>query len=240
MYLFILTACMSAGEQTSIWEDPTEENPEPTAEQAQVNKTILALGDSYTIGTSVKETDRWPVQLAVALRAQGISVDEPLIIARNGWTTEALANGILEISPQGTFDLVMLLIGVNDQFRGYPVADYRQQFDGLLNVAIANAAGDPGRVVVLSIPDWGVTPYAYDKGRDTALISAQIDEFNTANRVAAQEAGAWYVDVTSISRQAAAEPDLLASDLLHPSGKMYALWVEEMLPVVSEILREGS
>ncbi len=198
-------------------------------------KTILALGDSYTIGTSVSAAERWPLQLADALRKAGIPLEDPLIVARNGWTADELETGIQAANPQGPFDLVTLLIGVNNQYRGYPLEEYRQEFAALLIQAVAFAGDDPGRVVVLSIPDWGVTPFA--EGRDREKISAEIDAFNTANREETEQVGALYVDITPISRRAARESDLLAPDNLHPSGEMYALWVEQVVQVVLPLLQ---
>src|SRR5437870_5075251 len=188
----------------------------------------LALGDSYTIGASVAPAERWPVQLAAQLRANGLIVAEPLIIARTGWTTDELMAGIERQPPQGPFDLVSLLIGVNDQYRGHSSDDYRRQFRQLLHTAIAYAGGNPAHVIVLSIPDWSVTPFA--AGQQRAAIAAAIDDFNAINRQETAQAGAHYVDVTPASRQALQDASLLASDGLHPSGKMYTQWVELVLP----------
>jgi lysophospholipase L1-like esterase len=193
---------------------------------------FIALGDSYTIGESVAEAERWPVQLARRLRAEGINIAEPVIIARTGWTTDELAAAIDEQTLEGPFDLVSLLIGVNNQYRGYDQAVYRQEFAQLLARAVAFAGGNAGRVLALSIPDWGVTPFAY--GRDRAAIAADIDAFNAINRAETARLGAHYVDVTAVSRQAADDHSLLADDGLHPSGKMYGLWVELALPVVRD------
>ncbi len=196
---------------------------------------FLALGDSYTIGESVPVKQRWPVQLADRLRAAGLPVDEPVIVARTGWTTAELQAGIAQAGLQGSYDLVSLLIGVNNQYRGYPVAAYRQEFRQLLAQAIQLAGGDPKRVIVLSIPDWGVTPFA--QGRDADQIAAEIDSFNAINREETQAAGAAYIDVTPVSRQAASQPSLIAGDGLHPSGEMYAAWVELALPSVLAIFQ---
>lgn len=194
----------------------------------------LALGDSYTIGESVPEGDRWPNQLARMLESEGIP-SEVKIIARTGWTTDELWQGIQagEIDPP--YDLVSLLIGVNNQYRGYDVQDYREQFVFLLKQATEYAGGDPNRVIVLSIPDWGVTPFA--AGRDREQIAREIDMFNTVNQEESQKAGVHYVDITPISRDAAEDTTLIAADGLHPSGKMYALWAEKVLPTVGEILK---
>jgi lysophospholipase L1-like esterase len=191
---------------------------------------ILALGDSYTIGEGVAAEDRWPMQLAAVLRARGFRVGEPTIIAKTGWTTDELVAAIDKAEPIGTYDLVTLLVGVNNQYRNRSVDEYRLQFRALLARAIGFAGGHPGRVVVISIPDWGVTPFA--AGRDRSRIASEIDTFNAANRDESGRAGTRYVDVTRISRRAADEPDLVVADRLHPSGCMYAEWVRAMLSVV--------
>ena len=198
--------------------------------QSQERRPVryLALGDSYTIGASVAPAERWPVQLTAQLRANGRIVAEPLIIARTGWTTDELMAGIERLQPQGPFDLVSLLIGVNDQYRGYSSEAYRQQLRQLLHTAIAYAGGHASHVIVLSIPDWSVTPFA--AGHQRATIAAAIDHFNAINRQETAQAGAHYVDITPVSRQALQDASLLATDGLHPSGKMYAQWVELVLP----------
>jgi len=193
----------------------------------------LALGDSYTIGESVSIKDRWPNQLVNLLESEGIKADVT-IVARTGWTVDDLWHGIKSSPPEGTYDLVTLLVGVNDQYRGYPVDGYRQDFHFMLEKAIEYAGGDPDHVIVLSIPDWGVTPFAVD--RDAILIGKQIDDFNNINLAESKLAEAHYVDITPISREAVADKALIAGDGLHPSGKMYAMWAEKTLPIVKEIL----
>jgi len=188
----------------------------------------LALGDSYTIGASVAPAERWPMQLVAQLRTHGLIVAEPLIIARTGWTTDELMAGIERQQPQGPFDLVSLLIGVNDQYRGRSSDAYRRQFRQLLHTAITYAGGHAAHVIALSIPDWSVTPFA--AGQQQAAIAAAIDHFNTINREETAQAGAHYVDVTPVSRQALQDASLLATDGLHPSGKMYTQWVALVLP----------
>lgn len=199
---------------------------------------FLALGDSYTIGESVLPEERWPVQLAALMRARGIEVESPDIIAKTGWTTDELVSGIIRATPMPPYDLVSLLIGVNNQYRGYSPDAYREEFAALLGQAIDFAGGDPGRVIVLSIPDWGVTPFGANdaRGRTPAQISAEIALFNAINREETLRLGAHYVDITPISQEAKDDLTLLAPDQLHPSGKMYARWAGEALPVVLEIL----
>jgi len=199
--------------------------------------SYLALGDSYTIGESVDSSLRWPVQLAELLTAEGIPTESPLIVARTGWTTDELASGIEAAGIGETFDLVSLLIGVNNQYRGRDLGEYRVQFVDLLTRAIRFAGGNPERVLVLSIPDWGVTPFA--AGRDRAEIAEEIDAFNAVNRSEAEGAGAYYLDVTGISREAAADPGLVAEDGLHPSGAMYSRWARAALPLALRALAGG-
>ncbi len=181
---------------------------------------FLALGDSYTIGESVRPEERWPIQLAELLRSRGTPVRDPVIIARTGWTTDELDRAIDSARTAGPFELVSLLIGVNNQYRGRSVDEYRVQFRALLQRAIGFAGGDARRVVVLSIPDWGVTPFA--EGRDRARIAAEIDSYNAVNREESQRLNVRWIDITQISRQAGAE--MLAADGLHPGAPMYEMW----------------
>ncbi len=217
---FLLVACGAA--------EPARTAESPTAGGAAADARFLALGDSYTIGESVPAADRWPVQLAALLRARGAALDEPQIIARTGWTTDELDRAIDAAAPRGPFALVSLLIGVNNQYRGRSAEEYRVQFRALLARAVGFAGGDAGRVLVLAIPDWGVTPFA--AGRDAARIGAEIDVFNAINRAEAAAVGARYVDIAPIARRAADEPALIAGDGLHPAGSMYAEWAQLALP----------
>jgi lysophospholipase L1-like esterase len=197
---------------------------------ARVPTRYLALGDSYTIGESVTPADRWPNQLALKLR-----IPEPQIIAKTGWTTDELSGAIDAADPKGPFDLVTLLIGVNNQYRGRSADEYRQQFAGLLHRAIGFAGGEGQRVVVVSIPDWGVTPYA--AGRDRGRIASEIDRFNAIGREETARGGARWVDITAISRRAATDRALIAADGLHPSAVMYAEWVKIIVPAATEAVR---
>ena len=198
----------------------------------------LALGDSYTIGESVEMHERWPSQLAALIEASpefaGRRV-ELSFIARTGWTTQELWEGIQGKELNPPYDFVSLLIGVNNQYRGYDIEEYRKQFAFLLNKSIQYAGGDPLRVLVLSIPDWGVTPFA--QGRDWKQIAKEIDAFNAVNREETELASARYLDITPMSRQAVQSSILIASDGLHPSGQMYTEWTKLAWPVVSQILR---
>ena len=195
---------------------------------------FLALGDSYTIGEGVDDAERWPVQLAALLRERGIQVGDPRIIARTGWTTDELSAAIDDADPQGPYALVSLLIGVNNQYGGRHADEYRVEFAALLQRAIEFADGDASRVIVLSIPDWGVTPFA--DGRDRTQIASEIDAYNAVNRDEARRAGAHWVDVAPQSRAAGADPAFLVSDGLHPSGRAYAEWARLALPAAAEAL----
>jgi len=201
-------------------------------------RRILALGDSYTIGEGVEARDRWPLQLAARVRDRGIPVGEPTIVARTGWTTDELSHGIDAARLEPPYDLVTLLIGVNDQFRGATAAAYRPRFRALLDRAVGFSRDDPGRVVVLSIPDWSVTPFA--AGRDRAAIAAAVRAFNVVNREEASRtdrSAVRWVDITASSRGAARDPALLAADGLHPSAAMYEEWVRLALPDALVILQ---
>jgi lysophospholipase L1-like esterase len=222
----LLTGCAS---------DPGQ--PSGKSEQPKEIR-ILALGDSYTIGESVGEGERWPVQLAAALRERDVPAAKPTIIARTGWTTGDLEEAIHRENPQGTYELVSLLIGVNNQYRGLDIEEYRVQFRALLQQAIDLAGGQAGRVLVLSIPDWGVTPFA--ASRDGDVIAGEIDRFNRVNRRETESLGARYVDVTAVSRRAATDGTLIAEDGLHPSGKMYEAWVQLVLPEALAALGRGA
>jgi lysophospholipase L1-like esterase len=196
--------------------------------------SYLALGDSYTIGEGAAEHERWPVQLAKSMRDHGTELAEPRIIARTGWTTEELLTAIEVSGVSGQWDLVTVLAGVNDQYRGYGSTRYKGDFAELLDRALGFAKL-PKRLVVLSIPDWGVTPFAASRdGR--GLIGKEIDSFNRIAADLATTAGAAFVDITPLTRLAATDGTLLVSDGLHPSGIMYRMWVERVLPVASRAL----
>ncbi len=203
----------------------------PTPTQSDSSLRYLALGDSYTIGERVAENERWPNQLATLLGAD----IEVQIIARTGWTTSELWEGIQAQGVNPPYDMVSLLIGVNNQYRGYDIEEYRTEFIFLLNKAIEYAGGDNQKVFVLSIPDWGVTPFA--NGRDAEKIASEIDAFNKVNKDESEKAGVAYMDITPVSREAVNDATLIAGDGLHPSGKMYAQWAKLALPIALEILK---
>ncbi len=187
---------------------------------------FLALGDSYTIGESVLQNERWPVQLIEALNRSGFKFESLKIIATTGWRTDDLKKAIFKEDPMKNFDLVSLLIGVNNQYQGRSAADYEPEFEELLNIAISLAGGDKEKVFVVSIPDYGFTPFGKEKQPD---ISKEIDAFNNINRAVSEKYGISYFDITPLSRKGFEDPELVASDGLHPSGKQYRLWVELIL-----------
>lgn len=192
----------------------------------EIPQTIkfLALGDSYTIGQSVSEAERWPVQLSNKFISEGKLSETPFIIARTGWRTDQLKQAIMdsEIIPN-EYNLVSLLIGVNNQYQGRSPEDYAIEFEELLNMAITLVGGEKKNVFVVSIPDYGYTPFGL---ANQAYISKEIDEFNSINRSISERIGVSYFYITDISRRGLSEPSLLASDGLHPSGIMYAEWVD--------------
>jgi lysophospholipase L1-like esterase len=187
--------------------------------------TYLALGDSYTIGEGVPIHESFPYLLVQKLRARGVPVCAPEIVAKTGWTTDELRAGMDKtLFLDRRYDLVTLLIGVNNQYRGRSAEAYAGEFEGLLKDAVAKAYGDRSRVFVLSIPDWGVTPFA--EGRDRGRIAREIDAFNAVNKRIAQSYGVAYVDITPGTRLADKDLSVLASDKLHPSGKEYGRWAD--------------
>ena len=194
---------------------------------------FLALGDSSTIGEGVSEHLTWPHQLAARLYEHGISIGPPRVIAQTGWTTDELSAAMDAAEPLGEWDFVTLLIGVNNQYRGRPLGEYGEQFEALLQRAIAAAGGDACKVLVLSIPDWGVTPFARSAGRDRAQIAREIDAFNATAREIALDHDCGWLDITDISRDPGAQVDMLADDGLHPSARQYALWVDRILAALT-------
>lgn len=187
----------------------------------------LALGDSYTIGEAVNVNERWPVQLAHRLRKDSIQVD-PVIVATTGWTTDELISGIVKADVEGTYDYVSLLIGVNNQYRGYPIDQYEREFKILLDQAIQFAGGNPYNVMVVSIPDYGITPFAKKKLLDEEKIARELDNYNAIAEKISKLRDVKFIDITPGSRLAKDNPALIASDGLHPSGEMYKMWVDEM------------
>lgn len=196
---------------------------------------FLALGDSYTIGHAVNLNQRWPVQLSDSLSEAGIDIYGAEIIAQTGWTTRQLISGIELENPQGTYDLVSLLIGVNNQYRKQDTATYRIEFRELLEMAIAFADDKPNHVIVVSIPDYSVTPFAQEMNPEK--IAEEIAIFNAINQEETDIKVAHYIDITPISRKAKDDPGLIAGDGLHPSGKMYSEWMQLIYPVAYQIIQ---
>lgn len=192
---------------------------------------FLALGDSYTIGQSVAEDQRWPVQLMMSLTEKSYRCHEPIIIATTGWRTDDLKKAILSRNLPEDFNLVSLLIGVNNQYQGKPANEYAPEFEELLSIAIQKAGDNASKVFVLSIPDYGFTPFGNNKQEE---ISSAIDSFNVINKSIAEKKGVKYINITDISRQGLNDPSLVAEDGLHPSGKMYRLWVDRILKNLME------
>lgn len=190
----------------------------------------LALGDSYTIGEAVPAAERWPVQLTAMLRQHNIAIDDPRIIATTGWTSGELLTAIEREQPASAYDLVSLLIGVNNQYRGLDIDLYQQEFTVLLQKAVYFARKKPEGVFVLSIPDYGVTPFAAEKGPER--IARELDAYNKVARSICQRYNIRFFNITDSSRSAATEPELLAEDALHPSGKMYSQWTAQIFPDV--------
>ena len=185
--------------------------------------TLLCLGDSYTIGEGLPHHESFPYQLLQLLRADGHSFHAPEIIAQNGWTTFELKDHLTHTLLLDKYDFVTLLIGVNNQYRNLSAKDYQNDFEFLLNKAVS-LANLPTNVVVISIPDWGITPFA--EGRDATVIANEINDFNYVNKEITDRSEVHYVNITPGTREAANDSSLLASDKLHPSAKAYKKWAE--------------
>ncbi len=196
--------------------------------------TYLALGDSYTIGEQVPLNENFPHQLVALLHKQKLEVAEPVIVATTGWTTDELAHAIAERHIKNTFSFVTLLIGVNNQYRGRSLDNYKEEYTKLLEQAIAFANGHTSHVFVLSIPDWGVTPFA--EGRDRKKIAEEIDAYNAAKKQITEAHKCHYLDITDSTRANGTNAEYLAEDGLHPSGKEYAVWAERLVPMVTKVL----
>ena len=198
---------------------------------------FLALGDSYTIGEGVQDHERWPNRLVDLLAVRGIAITDSHIIARTAWTTDELSDAIDGEKPQGPFDLVTLMIGVNDQYRSRPVQSFASEFAILLRRARKLAGGRAARVLAISIPDWGATPFA--EGRDRGAIGAEIEAYNSSGRGLAEQAKIQWIDVTTVSRAMLTDRTLVAVDGLHPTGPMYERWAEVIAPYAEKALRQS-
>lgn len=198
---------------------------DPVAQTKKIY-SYLALGDSYTIGESVPVYDNFPYQLVQQMRNKNVNFHAPEIVAKTGWTTDELSKGIQHTKLLPEYDLVTLLIGVNNQYRGRSIEEYAKQFEELVKMAIQFAGNRSDRVIVVSIPDWGVTPFAKD--RDRQKITYEIDAFNAINKKISLAYRTKYADITEGSRNALNDSTLVASDGLHPSGSEYLKWVQEI------------
>lgn len=203
-----------------------------TETAAQKTLSYLALGDSYTIGESLPLKDNFPHQTVALLCKKRIHMADPEIIAKTGWTTDELMEAITNRSLKSKYDYVSLLIGVNNQYRGRDIATYQKDFEQLLLQAIQFAGGKHQHVFVLSIPDWGATPFA--EGRDRKKIEREIDQFNAANLRIAQQYKVHYLEITTGTREAKQDLSLIAEDKLHPSKKEYARWAEKLSRAIEQ------
>jgi lysophospholipase L1-like esterase len=237
LLLITLTALTGCTKKSDSLSTSPKTDTVKTVTMPNSTLTYLALGDSYTIGQSVIQNGSFPYQLVNLLNSQGkLDVNYPVILATTGWTTDNLIYAISTSNiTHNKYDMVTLLIGVNDQYQGLTPDHYHANFVTLLHTAINFAGGDSTRVFVLSIPDYGVTPFA--QGQDN-IIGPQIDQFNAINKAESLKAGVNYLDITPISRQAATDTSLIAPDGLHPSAKMYTLWVQLLGPMVEKRLKK--
>ncbi|RFZ81192.1 SGNH/GDSL hydrolase family protein [Mucilaginibacter terrenus] len=196
--------------------------------------SYLAMGDSYTVGRLMPLAQTFPFLLAAKLNSKGIKTSRPVIVAQNGWRTDELLKAIKDTSIKHTYDFVTLLIGVNNHYQRKPIEVYRTEFKQLLDSAIAYAKGNAIHVIVLSIPDWGATPFA--TGRNPPKIAAEIDAYNDINKELTKIAGANYINITSLTRDVADSPDIYAPDKLHYSGKMYGWWADKAAAIVKKMI----
>ncbi|MGJ3235266.1 SGNH/GDSL hydrolase family protein [Marivirga sp.] len=228
--IFFMLACENSTDEIDF--DEIDNNDSDTAE---TDLQYLALGDSYTIGQGVSENERWPVQLSQRIEQETTLHVEVEIIALTGWTTSNLLGAIESYDiDTGDYNLVSLLIGVNNQYQGKPYSLYETEFDSLLQIA-TQIAGAGGNVFVVSIPDYGVTPFG---SSNSEKIAREIDQYNEYAKSVCNEADIPFIDITSISRDLGASSGALASDNLHPSGYQYSLWTDRILPRVLELIEE--
>jgi len=214
-------------------------NSDSTTQMGESKRPLkyLALGDSYTIGEGVAESDRYPNQLVKRLNDElSMSISTPVIIAKTGWTVDELEKGIKSsknITPP--YDLVTLLIGVNNQYRGKPVSEFKIEFEKMLLQAIGFAGNLPNHVIVLSIPDWGVTPFAMEKGADQSKVAEEITAFNSVKREISKQYGVFFIDITTHYKEVGAQPEMVVEDKLHPSGLIYSFWAEKLFDQVKTL-----
>lgn len=229
-----LASCIKKNENALI-NMPPDKDTTDTFNASDTSITYLALGDSYTVGQSVPDYERFPVQTVELLRANNVIIKKTDIIAVTGWTTNDLLNALNTTPPEDNYSFVTLLIGVNNQYQGRTLDEYKTQFTELLNRSIAYAGNNRQHVFVLSIPDYSVTPFS--GGVDTTRIAKEIDEFNAANKTISLNAGVNYIDITAVSREAKNDASLIAIDGLHPSGIQYKKWVDILVPAIVQKLK---
>lgn len=225
LYIALISACASPSSSKKTTQDNKE------------NKAIsyLALGDSYTIGESVPSNKRWPVLLVKAIKSKGHDILTPTIIAKTGWRTDNLLKAMeAQLKPATKYDLVSILIGVNNQFQGKSIETYEKDLRILFDQAIAYSKKGKAGVFVLSIPDYGATPYGASRAES---IGQAIDKWNAVSKKVTLEYQLPWHDITPISRTATENKSLVAGDDLHPSGKMYQLWVDQITAKVIELIK---
>ena len=239
-YMYFLNHPLSMALVFLAFMDSLSLGDDTQAKIIQTTSKFLALGDSYTIGEAVPESQRWPMHLVQKLNEQGIDLGTPEIIAKTGWTTDELSSAIASAKPHPNRELVTLLIGVNNQYRGRSLAQYRRQFEQLLSQAVEFAQRNPKRVIVVAIPDYGITPFIAGKPeRDPKEIAEQLDAFNAAAEEITLQTGAHWVDITKVYRRECNNPGMLAEDGLHPSGSMYSIWADAILPTALKALQNS-
>ena len=229
--LYLVSSCKKENEKIYAMPIPVTQVPVDTT----AAKSYLALGDSYTIGQSVEIADRFPVQTVKLLADQGIKFNTPEIIAQTGWTTANLINAIATSAPlKKQYDIVTLLIGVNNQYQHKTLQEYTDQFLNLLTTSIQYACNNKMRVIVLSIPDYSVTPFANNS--DKVLIAKELDQFNEINKKIADQYGVNYLNITNFTRAAMNDLSFVANDGLHPSGLEYKIWADALVPIIKKAL----
>lgn len=233
LYMTVLFVFLSCSRRSSFPEG-TQPGNNP-AQSAAGAKSYLALGDSYTIGQGVEANQRFPAQTVALLRQQGISVSDPVYIAQTGWTTGNLQDAIAAQNPSPTYDVVSLLIGVNDQYQRMDTGGYAVRFTQLLEKAIQLAKGNKQHVFVLSIPDYSVTPFVSTSEKES--VRKEIDWFNTINQRITASYSVSYTDITPSTREAINNPSLIARDGLHPSGAEYRKWADLLAPKMKAVLQ---
>jgi acyl-CoA thioesterase-1 len=222
--ILLISACVSPS-----FSNKTNPNSKETT-----SISYLALGDSYTIGESIPTNQRWPILLSKAVHSEGYTIETPTIIAKTGWRTDNLLKAMKsQLNPTGKYDLVSILIGVNNQFQGASIETYEEDLRSLFDQAIKHSKKGKEGVFVLSIPDYGATPYGAPRAEK---IGQAIDQWNAVyKKISLEYQLPWY-DITPISRKAIENKSLIAADGLYPSGKMYQLWVTEITTKVIELI----